>query len=89
MNKPEHILPIGTVVLTETGEVPLMIISRASLYDDNGELAILTMLQFLIQRAWEVITNISSSIMKMSQMSFTLAISIRMNKSLLSSMMNL
>ena len=38
MNKPDHILPIGTVVLTETGEVPLMLISRASLYDDNGEI---------------------------------------------------
>ena len=38
MNKPEHILPIGTIVLTETGEIPLMIVSRASLYDDNGEI---------------------------------------------------
>ncbi|HEL1074609.1 TPA: DUF4176 domain-containing protein [Streptococcus equi subsp. zooepidemicus] len=38
MNKPEHILPIGTVVLTETGEIPLMIVSRASLFDDNGEI---------------------------------------------------
>lgn len=38
MNKLETILPIGTVVLTETGEVPLMIVSRASLFDDNGEI---------------------------------------------------
>ncbi|HEL0141221.1 TPA: DUF4176 domain-containing protein [Streptococcus equi subsp. zooepidemicus] len=38
MNKPEHILPIGTIVLTETGEIPLMIVSRASLFDDNGEI---------------------------------------------------
>lgn len=38
MNKPEHILPIGTIVLTQMGEFPLMIVSRASLYDDNGEI---------------------------------------------------
>lgn len=51
MNKPEHILPIGTIVLTETGEIPLMIVSRASLFDDNGEIGYLIMLQFLIQKA--------------------------------------
>ncbi|WP_218018516.1 DUF4176 domain-containing protein [Staphylococcus microti] len=39
MNKTNDNLPIGSVVLTETGEIPLMIVNRAYLYDDNDEMS--------------------------------------------------
>lgn len=34
----DTILPIGTVLRTKTGEVPLMVVNRAALYEENGEL---------------------------------------------------
>ena len=41
MNNTEEIfdtiLPIGSIVLTENGEVPLMIVGRASLFEQDGE----------------------------------------------------
>lgn len=34
----DTILPIGTVLRTKTGEVPLMVVNRAALYEENGDL---------------------------------------------------
>lgn len=42
MNNTEEmfdtILPIGSIVMTESGEVPLMIVGRASLFEQEGEI---------------------------------------------------
>ena len=34
----DTILPIGTVLRTKTGEVPLLVVNRAALYEENGDL---------------------------------------------------
>ncbi|MGT2741681.1 DUF4176 domain-containing protein [Streptococcus plurextorum] len=36
-----EILPIGTVVITKSGNIPLMIVSRAALFEENGEIGYL------------------------------------------------
>ncbi|KZK04954.1 putative EsaC protein -like (Listeria type 3) [Lactococcus cremoris] len=33
----EQILPIGTIIITKDGNVPLMIVSRGALFDNNGK----------------------------------------------------
>ncbi|WP_242327069.1 MULTISPECIES: DUF4176 domain-containing protein [Lactococcus] len=37
-NTSEEILPVGTVVITKEGNVPLMIVSRGALFDNHGNL---------------------------------------------------
>ena len=36
-NEKEQVLPIGTVIITKDGNVPLMIISRGALFDNAGK----------------------------------------------------
>lgn len=36
MQNNEQILPIGSVVITQEGRIPLMIVSRGSLYNESG-----------------------------------------------------
>lgn len=37
-NNDEQILPIGTVIITKEGNIPLMIVSRAALFEKDGEI---------------------------------------------------
>jgi hypothetical protein len=36
-NELERILPIGSVIITREGNVPLMIVSRGALFEQNGK----------------------------------------------------
>ena len=38
MTERERILPIGSIVITKEGNIPLMIVSRGALFEQNGEL---------------------------------------------------
>lgn len=37
-NNDEQILPIGTVIITKEGNIPLMIVSRAALFEKDGKI---------------------------------------------------
>lgn len=36
-NEKEQILPIGTVIITKDGNIPLMIVSRGALFEQDGK----------------------------------------------------
>lgn len=56
MNNTEEIfdtiLPIGSIVLTENGEVPLVIVGRASLFEQDGETGYFDCYAFLSTRGY-------------------------------------
>ena len=36
-NEKEQVLPIGTVIITKDGNIPLMIVSRGALFEQDGK----------------------------------------------------